>query len=380
MRTLPYLLIGFIALIVIYSWLPAYTAHADVNNPSSPFGNEIIRVGVIPLEPFAFRQDSKPKGISIELWEEIAKVNGWKFEYTFLPKSGFGEIEPLLKKHKLDLVIGPIAISYKHINEISFSTPYYITTSNLITKDVPLSSFSPFLIHFFKTVYSLPIIILFLVVLICSFLIWHKERNHYPDNFPQSIYRGIPYSIWYGFHAILASDILLEAKDTYSRILTVIMLLCSVSLVTIGAASLTSALTISHMKIDSHINDLGNLKYQPVAIINGTDTQRYVHNLDFKVVLKDSLTDAIQSLNNGEVVAVIADKILVSDYLKENNIKDINITDIIVRTNIVAFALPKESRFRGSINDSIVHLQNTHWIYRMCLNYLTQANAAFCTM
>lgn len=241
-------------------------------------------------------------------------------------------------------------------------------------------SFSPFLGHFFKRVFSLPLIILFLIVLLCSFLIWYYERKHFPDSFPQSIYRGIPYSIWYGLHSVFSADIFFEIKHTYSRILTIIMLICGVSLVTIGVASLTSALTLSHMGFSSKIGDMGVLRNQPVAIISGTDTKRYVYNLDFKVVLKDSLPEAIQSLNNDEVAAVVADKLLVSTYLKENNIRDINITHMIVRSNIVSFAFQKESELRGSVNDSIVHLQNSLWIYKMCLKYLSRSDAAFCTL
>ena len=198
--------------------------------------------------------------------------------------------------------------------------------------------------------------------------------------FPQSIYKGIPYSIWYGFHAIFSSDIFFEIKDTYSRILTVIMLICSVTLVSIIVASLTSALTLSHLGFSSNIGALGDLKNQPVAIISGTDVKGYLQNLEVKVVQEGSIPQAIQSLKNDEVIAIIADKLLISSYLKQNKISKINITNIVVRSNIVAFAMPKESKLRDSINDSIVHLQNSHWIYKMCLKYLSRREAAFCTL
>jgi len=379
MKTMRYVSKWLFLILCIFTWLFVSPGYSVDKIPPSPPNNKLLRVGVIPLEPFAMNGDGEPRGISIELWEEIARIRGWQYEYTFLPQSGYLDIEPLLKANKLDFVIGPIAITYQRINEIAFSIPYYITTSNLITKDTP-STFSPLLIHFFKRVFSLPLIILFLIVLFCSFLIWLKERQYFPDSFPQSIYKGIPYSIWYGFHTIFSSDIFFEIKDTYSRILTVIMLICSITLVSIIAASLTSALTISHLGFSSNIGDLGDLKNQPVAIISGTDVKGYLQNLDVKVVQEGSIPQAIQSLQNEEVVAIIADKLLVGSYLKENKISKINITNIVVRSNIVAFALPKESKLRDSINDSIVHLQNSHWIYKMCLKYLSRRDAAFCTL
>jgi len=369
----------FFFMIFIFTCLLVSPGYSIDKIPPAPPNNGLLRVGVIPLEPFAMVEDGKPKGISIELWEEIARIHGWQYKYTFLPQSGYLDIEPLLLENKLDFVIGPIAITYQRINEIAFSIPYYITTSNLITKDIP-STFSPLLIHFFKRVFSLPLIILFLIVLFCSFMIWLKERKLFPDSFPQSIYKGIPYSIWYGFHTIFAGDIFFEIKDTYSRILTVIMLICSVTLVSIIVASLTSSLTLSHLGLSSNIGDLVDLKNQPVAIISGTDVKGYLQNLEVKVVQEGSIPQAIQSLNNDEVVAIIADKLLVGSYLKQNKISKINITNIVVRSNIVAFAMPKESKLRDSINDSIVYLQNSHWIYKMCLKYLSRREAAFCTL
>jgi hypothetical protein len=46
----------------------------------------------------------------------------------------------------------------------------------------------------------------------------------------------------------------------------------------------------------------------------------------------------------------------------------------------MAFALSKESKLKDSINDSIVRLQNSDWIYKMCLMYLSRREAAFCTL
>jgi len=211
-------------------------------------------------------------------------------------------------------------------------------------------------------------------------LIWFNEIRYFPDSFPQSIYRGIPYSIWYGLHSIFSGDIFFEIKHAYSRILTVIMLICSITLASIITASLTSALTLSHLGLSSNMGSLDDLKNQPIAIISGTDVKGYLQNLDANVVREGSIPQAIQSLNNNEVVAIVADRLIVSDYLKQNNFHNINITNIVVRSNIITFAMPRDSKLRDSINDSIVHLQNSLWIYKMCLKYLSQREAAFCTM
>lgn len=158
------------------------------------------------------------------------------------------------------------------------------------------------------------------------------------------------------------------------------MLICSVTLLSIAVASIPSALTLCHSGRMSNIGALEDLKNQPVAIISGTDVKRYLQNLDVNIVQEGSLPEAFHALNNGEAVAIIADKMWVSSYLKQNKVSKINITDIVIRSNILSFALRKDSKLRNSINDSIVHLQNSDWLYRMCLHYLSRREAAFCTL
>jgi ABC-type amino acid transport substrate-binding protein len=47
------------------------------------FARKLI-VAVKPLEPFVIKRGEKLEGFSIDLWDEIAKTNGWDFEYKYL--------------------------------------------------------------------------------------------------------------------------------------------------------------------------------------------------------------------------------------------------------------------------------------------------------
>ncbi|MFI5323963.1 MAG: substrate-binding periplasmic protein [Thermodesulfobacteriota bacterium] len=120
---------------------------------------------------------------------------------------------------------------------------------------------------------------------------------------------------------------------------------------------------LSHSGYSSKIGALEDLKDQPVAIIAGTDVKGFLRNLDVNVVSEGSLSEAFRALNNGDAVAIITDKVLVMDYLKKHKIGKVHITNIVIRSNIISFALQKKSKLRDPINDAIVRLQNTDWIY-----------------
>ena len=135
-----YFYIIFILFLSNFFITPGSAYTIDKITPA-PKVNKVLQVGVIPLTPFVIEEDGKHKGISIELWEKIAGMHGWNYKYTSLHESGYLDVEPLLEQHNLDLVIGPLAITYERIDNIAFSTPYYITTSNLITKNTDTSFF-----------------------------------------------------------------------------------------------------------------------------------------------------------------------------------------------------------------------------------------------
>lgn len=355
---------------------PVYSAEPGQNAGQIP---AVIRVGVIPLDPFVITTGGKPRGISVEIWEEIARSHGWKYEYTFLPATGYPDFVPELEGNKFDVVIGPVIVTYQRLSDLSFSIPYYISTSNVIAKNEP-STFLFLFVHLIENTFKRPLIILLLIIFLCSFLIWHKEKRNFPDVFPQTFHKGIRYSIWYGFHTLFSNDIFFEIKDTYARVLTIVMLVCSLATGSILAATLTSALTLSHTGRKTDIDELEDLKGQTVAVIGGTDIDDYLQNLDFSVVEKKSLGEALLALDNEEVVAVIADRLTVKSYLRDKNMSDIRVSDMVIRSNILSFALRKSSPLREPINKSIVNLENSNWIYRMCLHYLDRRDAAFCTL
>lgn len=355
---------------------PVYSAEPGQNAGQIP---AVIRVGVIPLDPFVITTGGKPRGISVELWEEIARSHEWKYEYTFLPATGYPDFVPELEGNKFDVVIGPVIVTYQRLSDLSFSIPYYISTSNVIAKNEP-STFLFLFVHLIENTFKRPLIILLLIIFLCSFLIWHKEKRNFPDVFPQTFHKGIRYSIWYGFHTLFSNDIFFEIKDTYARVLTIVMLVCSLATGSILAATLTSALTLSHTGRKTDIDELEDLKGQTVAVIGGTDIDDYLQNLDFSVVEKKSLGEALLALDNEEVVAVIADRLTVKSYLRDKNMSDIRVSDMVIRSNILSFALRKSSPLREPINKSIVNLENSNWIYRMCLHYLDRRDAAFCTL
>ena len=88
-------------------------------------GNKTLQVGVDKgFAPFSYVEQGEVRGFEIDLWKEIARREG--FAYEFKPLSQ-GEILSSLKNGKLDVGLGGLTINKERRQLVEFTTPYYYT-------------------------------------------------------------------------------------------------------------------------------------------------------------------------------------------------------------------------------------------------------------
>lgn len=72
--------------------------------------------------PFEFKQGDKYVGFDLDLWAEIAKDQGWKYQIQSMDFSG---IIPALQTQNIDLTLSGMTIKEERKKVIDFSDPYY---------------------------------------------------------------------------------------------------------------------------------------------------------------------------------------------------------------------------------------------------------------
>ena len=84
---------------------------------------QAVRVGIKPLDPFVVRSGARYSGFSIELWDEIARRNGWSTTYVW-----YDTLPPLLddaSSSKIDVGIAGISITRERESRMDFSHPMF---------------------------------------------------------------------------------------------------------------------------------------------------------------------------------------------------------------------------------------------------------------
>ncbi len=83
--------------------------------------------------PYNYMEDDKLVGYEVDIWNEIAKRNGFELEYTTAQLSGlFG----MLETGKIDTILSQITITDERKEKYDFTTPYMYNPGGwLINKD-----------------------------------------------------------------------------------------------------------------------------------------------------------------------------------------------------------------------------------------------------
>ena len=86
---------------------------------------QTLRVGITEVPPFVIQEvDGSWSGISIELWQQIAERNGYRYELLPMP---FDRLLPELENRQLDIVVGALTMTAEREELIDFTHPFYRT-------------------------------------------------------------------------------------------------------------------------------------------------------------------------------------------------------------------------------------------------------------
>ncbi|WP_323119162.1 glutamine ABC transporter substrate-binding protein GlnH [Burkholderia alba] len=105
---------SFLKSIAVVALLGASLAHAQ---------DKTLIVGTdTSFMPFEFKQGDKYVGFDLDLWAEIAKSQGWKYQ---LQPMDFSGLIPALQTRNIDVALSGMTIREERRKAIDFSDPYY---------------------------------------------------------------------------------------------------------------------------------------------------------------------------------------------------------------------------------------------------------------
>jgi polar amino acid transport system substrate-binding protein len=278
----------------------------------------VLRIGIDENPPYAAKEASGEwSGIAVDLWNSIAVQTGIRFEFVETPP------EKLLSKvadGKLDVALGEIEVTAEAEKVLDFTQAYLVSGIGVALQD---KAWHPDWISISKEFFNWTLVQILLAILagmvIVSFLIWLVERHHQLGHFRGGL-TGFGSALWFSAATMTSVGYGDKTPSTFlGRLISFVWMLAGVLLVAGFTAAVAASVTAARVnEIVTRPSDLARVS---CAVVAHSVPQHYLKRQGIPAREYDSIKSALAALSNGEVEAVVADRISLR-YLAKSMAQD----------------------------------------------------------
>ncbi|MGO4998579.1 transporter substrate-binding domain-containing protein [Oceanisphaera sp. W20_SRM_FM3] len=317
-----------------------------------------LKVGITAVPPFVMQKENGDwEGISIDLWQDIAK--GMNREYEWLPMS-FSELLEAVEAGKVDVAVGALTMTAERDTQFDFSHPFYQTGLSIAVPEVPahslLASFKAFISWQFLSV----ILALAALLLAAGFLLWLAERRKNAEHFGGSAAQGIGASFWWAAVTMTTVGYGDKAPTSFvGRLIGVVWMFAGLIMVASFTAAITTSLTVNNLR--TGIQSISDLPGKLVATIPDTASQRYLEEGHIRYQTYPDLTTAMQSVINGDTDAIVYDRALLQ-YRNLQLGQNLSLLPGVFAQQLYALAMPNGSPLRAQVSQEVLRVtEDSSW-------------------
>ncbi len=317
-----------------------------------------MKVAIKPAKPFTFEEAGQWKGYSVDLWNEISQIKGWKSVY--LAKDKVPEVLSAIQTKEASIAIGALSVTEEREKLMDFSHPIYESGLQIVTKSSSVGS----LLDAAKGLLSAQVLgglaFLVLALLGVSWTLWRLERHHNEDNFPKPAKKGMKESLWWSTNILIAGGCEnISPIGTAGRLVAVVWMLGGIAFTSYITAVFTSTLTVN--RLDSAVRELKDLDGENIATVGGSSSADYLKKHGSKMVEFANIDEAMQALSRKDIKAVVYDSPIVRYWLNTHTKQAeeyVLAGDPFARQHY-AFALPMGSDMRKEVNEALLQLKTS---------------------
>ncbi len=333
--------------------------------------DKMLIIGTKVAEPFVMKgKDGNWYGISIELWEKIAKELNLKYQWKELG------LKPLLDgvtNSTLDAGIAAITITSERESKFDFSHSYYSTGLSIATPINLNDGWRSVLRGIFSGQMLFILLTLVIILFVIGTLTWLVERKKNPENFNPNPLKGIPAGMWWA--AVTMTTVGygdMTPQTVGGRVIALFWMFASLLMVSAVIAGVASTLTIAKSKpLISGPQDLSKAR---IASIQNSSSDSYLKDRQLKAKYYPTVLDSLNAIAQGKSDAMVYDDPLLK-YLTEQNFKNkIIVIDKLFELQQYGIAFPEGSPLREPVNRAMLKIIHKEEWQRVLKSYLGSSN------
>jgi polar amino acid transport system substrate-binding protein len=347
---------AFVLSFILFTVLAASTSSA-----------ERLKVYTKPIEPFAFQQDGKAMGFSIDLWDRIARDTG--LEYDLVWVKSVGEVVDALKSKQGDVGVAAISMTSEREAVVDFSQPFYESGLSILVNAQGQSSARALLQGLFTADFVKLCVGVLVLLVVTAHLVWLFERKRNPEQFPAPYFQGVWESAWWAISTILSGGC--DAKGPMvigGRIVGAFWMLVCIVFITYFTASITSMMTVNQLTSD--INGPSDLPGRPVATVKGSTADKYLTARRTDLRTFPTVDEAFTALDKKQVQAVVYDAPVLLYRVKGRPNAQQRVVGRLFEKQNYGIALQQNSPYRKTISSALLKLREEGFLDELQAKWL----------
>ncbi len=343
----------------------------------NPVQAQKLRVGVAGSAPFVIKDGNKFKGISLDIWQQIVRDQGFDYELISQPRVQSG-LEAVANGD-LDLLIGPISITPKRLEtiKIEFTQPIFFVQIGLVIPKQPPSLWSrvkPFFgVAALSSVFGL-CILLFVV----GNLIWLVERHQNPQQFPPKYLNGVSNGTWFALVTLTTVGYGDRAPVTKAgRLIAGIWMLIALIALSSITAGLASALTVSlsELAASERFTNPNDLQGARIAVVSDTSSVEWGESYQAQLLATEDLEKAIELVVSGQAEGAIFDRPALRYYLSRHPRLKLRLASFALGIETYGFVLPENNSIERDINVVLLEMHQQQQMRAIANKWLKYDNS-----
>lgn len=312
---------------------------------------ETLQVGVRVAPPFVIPDGAGGyDGLAIRLWEAIALE--MEVDYVYHER-GIREVLDETASGKLDVAVGALTITAEREEQLDFTHSWFRTGLGVAANLRHDSGWWAVIRVFFSRDFMMVLLALAGVLTFWGVLLWLAERRHNREQFSERPLPGIGSGFWWAAVTMTTVGYGDKAPVTFlGRLIGLVWMFAALVTVSTFTALIASSLTVG--QLESRVSSPSDLRRAHVAALPGTTAADWLNGRRIDFSAYETLTDALQALERGEVEAVVSDEALLRYQISAFEMRRLQVLPFTLDEQDYGFAVIEAGALREAINRALL--------------------------